>query len=174
LHKKLCKKIYGYEPDEELYNKAKYNIGLNDKSISDKIEIFNIACSNKDKEELYVMGPTESSGLKKKRGEITDETRMVKVKCVDSAKTLGAIIDEYYNKYEIIVKCDCEGAEYEIFDRLEKTDYFRKIDVFIMEWHCDRRDEIEQIFSRNRYMYYIFTTPGRTFGKCYAFKEIGG
>lgn len=69
------------------------------------------------------------------------------------------------------MKCDCEGAEYEIFYRLEQTGLLKKIDAFVMEWHCDRRSEIQQIFDRNGYMYLISNAPKRTFGKCYAIKK---
>lgn len=169
-NKEFVKRVYAFEPDKEVYEKAVLNIGLNSK-ISDKIETFNVACADGYRKETYIINPRESAGILKPRGNIGDSCNTVSVECVDSACVLGEIIDKHYGNEKIIVKCDCEGAEYEIFNRLEESGYFNKIDAFVMEWHAGRRDEIEKIFLRNNYVYMIYTTPGRTFGKCYAVKQ---
>lgn len=170
-NKEFVKKVYAFEPDRVVYDKALLNIKLN-KKISDKIETFNVACADKYKKETYIINPNISAGMLKQRGGIDENYKTVSVECVDSACVFGAIIDEHYGKNKIIMKCDCEGAEYEIFNRLEESGYFNKIDVFVMEWHAGRRKEIEEIFHRNKYVYMIYTTPGRTFGKCYAVKQL--
>lgn len=172
-NKEFVKKIYAFEPDKKVYEKAVYNIGLNEK-IKDLIEIYNVACSNGIRKELYVdhLEPSfASAGIRKKRSNDSIDCDAMEVECINSAKVLGKIIDKHLGKEKIVVKCDCEGAEYEIFYRLEESGYFDKIDVFVMEWHIGRRDEIEKIFSRNNFIYFITTTPGRTFGKCYAVRQ---
>lgn len=160
-------KIYGFEPDEINFEKAQYNFKQNIK-FSNKIESFNYALSDCDKTEQYIVNPIKSAGVRKKRDGDIKELNVVDVVCKDCSKIIESIIDEHEGKERIIVKCDCEGAEYEIFARLEATHLIDKIDAFVMEWHCDRRNEIEDFFSRNNFIFYINTTTGRTFGKCYA------
>lgn len=167
--KDSVKKVYAFEPDRKMYEKAIENIALNAR-IKDKIVTANVACANEDKKEVYIVNPIESAGIAKKRENKSAVVKEIEVVCVDSAKALGAIIDNHYGKEKILMKCDCEGAEYEIFYRLEEMGYFDKIDAFVMEWHADRREEIEKIFVRNDYTYIIYNNPGRTFGKCYAIK----
>lgn len=167
--KDFVKKVYAFEPDKIMYEKAVNNINLN-AHIKDKIVTANVACSNEDKKEIYVVNPIESAGIAKRRGKKLTDVKQIEVACVDSAKVLGTIIDNHYGREKILIKCDCEGAEYEIFFRLEEMGYFEKIDAVVMEWHADRRKEIENIFIRNDYTYMIYNNPGRTFGKCYAIK----
>lgn len=168
--KNFVKRVYAFEPDKIVYEKAIENINLN-MQLRDKIVTANVACSNEDKKEKYVATQVESAGIKKKKGNEPTNIKEIEVVCVDSAKALGTIIDNHYGKDKILVKCDCEGAEYEIFYRLEEMGYFSKIDAFAMEWHDGRREEIETIFSRNDYTYIIWNAPGRNFGKCYSIKN---
>lgn len=167
--KEFVKKVYAFEPDKIMYEKAQENINLNTK-LKDKIVTDNVACANEDKKEIYVVNPRESAGVVKRRETTSTNAKEMEVVCVDSAKALGTIIDSHYGKEKILMKCDCEGAEYEIFYRLEEMGYFDKIDAVVMEWHIGRREEIEKIFARNGYTYIIYNIPGRDFGKCYAIK----
>lgn len=172
-NKDFVKRIYSFEPDKKVYDKAVYNIGLNEKA-KEIIVTYNVAASNCNKKEFYVDHLDSSfisAGIRKKRTGDGADCETIEVECVDSAEILGKIIDNHYGKEKIVMKCDCEGAEYEIFYRLEESGYFDKIDVVVMEWHTGRRGEIEQFFSRNNFTYFITTTPGRTFGKCYAIKQ---
>ena len=169
-NKPFVKKEYGFEPDQRVYVEAEKNIKLNS-DIEDKVKTFNVACSDCHKEEEYVINERESAGIYKIRDKVTSENAQKEiVKCVDSAEVIGNIIEKHFTKNKIVMKCDCEGAEYEILNRLEEVEYLKKIDAFVMEWHLGRREEIEALFERNNYTYYIFTTPGRSFGKCYAFR----
>lgn len=150
-----------------------YNIGLN-KEAKDLIETYNVACSDSSRKELYVNHADPSvvsAGIRKKRLNDSTDCDTMEVECIDSAKILDEIIDRHLGKEKIVLKCDCKGAEYEIFYRLGESGYFDKIGAFVMEWHIGRRDEIEKIFSRNNFTYFITTTPGRTFGKCYVVRQ---
>jgi len=172
-NKQFVKKIYAFEPDKKVYEKALYNISLN-KGAGKAIETFNVACSDGNRKERYIdqVNPLfVSAGTRKRRLNDSIDCSTMEVECIDSAEVLGEIIDRHLGREKIIVKCDCEGAEYEVFYRLEETGYFDKIDAFVMEWHIGRRDEIEKIFARNDFIYFISTVPGRTFGRCYAVKQ---
>ncbi len=167
-NKSFVKKIYAFEPDLDVYEKAVKHIEMNE-HIANKVVSYNLACSDCNKEEVYVIDERKSAGIHI-AGENEKDSLTKVVKCVDASEVIGNIVKEHYGKNRIVMKCDCEGAEYEIFSRLEETGLFEKIDVFVMEWHLGRRTEIEMLFARNNYTYHIFTTPGRDFGKCFAFK----
>lgn len=76
--------------------------------------------------------------------DITTETVIVK----DAAEELASVLDEHKDKH-IIVKCDCEGAEFEIFRRLNETGLAGRIDVVMMEYHFEKPDELITILGEN-------------------------
>ena len=75
--------------------------------------------------------------------DITKETVIIK----DAAKEISKILEENKNKY-IIIKCDCEGAEFEIFERLDEQGLVGRIDVVIMEYHFEPPDRLVEILTR--------------------------
>lgn len=168
-NKEYVKKVYAFEPDKRVYEKAIHNISLNEK-IRDKIETFNVACANTDKQETYLIDSRESAGIFQRNNVLNSKCGEIEVTCVDAARVLGDIIDQHYGYEKILIKCDCEGAEYEIFYRLEEAGYFDKINAFVMEWHDGRRSEIEKIFERNNFAYIISENRRGIFGLCYAVK----
>ncbi|GAL81804.1 hypothetical protein JCM19274_363 [Algibacter lectus] len=78
------------------------------------------------------------------------------IKIVETAKEIQTIIDNA-NGQKIMIKMDCEGAEYEIFENLSQSKILDKIDVIIMEWHDNGSKTIEDtllkfgfnVFSRD-------------------------
>lgn len=168
-NKGYVKKIYAFEPDKRVYEKAIYNIELNE-NIKDKIETYNVACASEDKTETYLVDNRDSAGIFQMSNILNCGSEKIDVICVDAAKVLGKIIDQHYGNKKIVMKCDCEGAEYEIFYRLEETGYFNKIDAFVMEWHDNRKKEIAALFERNHYTYVITNEQRKIFGLCYAVK----
>ena len=57
-------------------------------------------------------------------------------------------MEENKNKH-VIVKCDCEGAEFEIFERLDEENIFSRIDVVMMEYHFGKPDRLINILTEN-------------------------
>jgi hypothetical protein len=73
-----------------------------------------------------------------------EETVMIK----DAAKEISSILEENEGKH-VIVKCDCEGAEFEIFERLNEKNVISRLDVIIMEYHFEKPDMLINIFTEN-------------------------
>lgn len=57
--------------------------------------------------------------------------------CVDIAGLIQKFGDE-----EIVLKLDCEGAEYPILERLRDTGLDSKLTLALVEWHSERRVEV--------------------------------
>ena len=146
------KRIYAYEPFKPTYELAKKNLGLNPQ-LSEKINAFNFGLG---KAEITLELPymTEATGgmstthyVCKGAKNISKETVVIK----DAAKEIGSIIANNKNKH-IIIKCDCEGAEFEIFERLNEEGLFGQIDVVLMEYHFQKPDGLIEILTENGFV----------------------
>ena len=145
------KKIYAYEPFKPTFELAKRNLELNPQ-LSEKINAFNFGLGKSEKtlELPYRDDATGSMstthGVCKNRKNTKKETVVVK----DAAKEVAAILKENKNKH-IIIKCDCEGAEFEIFERLREENIISRIDVVVMEYHFEKPDRLINILTENAF-----------------------
>lgn len=57
--------------------------------------------------------------------------RGLEVRCFDLARFLAK-----FERDHLIVKLDCEGAEYQLLPALRATDADLSIDLLLVEWHC--------------------------------------
>ena len=143
------KQIYSFEPFKPTFELAKRNLELNPQ-LSEKIKAFNFGLGKAEVMlELPYMakatgGMSTTHDVCKGEKNIRKESVVVK----DAAKEIVPILKENKNKH-IIVKCDCEGAEFEIFERLNEEKLIGEIDVIIMEYHHNRPDELIGILTEN-------------------------
>ena len=116
------KEIIAFEPIKENYDLLKENILLNK---IENIKCHNIAISDKISDvEIYVNEDFAAHSLIKKEGQPR------KVKSI----SLKNIFDENKISECDILKLDCEGSEYLIFEALPDN-YYNKIKKIIMEYH---------------------------------------
>ena len=47
----------------------------------------------------------------------------------------GLVLDAKRSGFGVVVKVDCEGSEFPIFEALDRDELFDDIDAFIIEWH---------------------------------------
>jgi len=143
------RKIYAYEPFKPTFESARRNLELNP-ALSKKITALNFGLGREDKIlELPYMddatgGMSTSHDVCGNQKSIRKEVVVIK----DAAKEITPIIEENKNKH-IIVKCDCEGAEFEIFERLQEENIISRIDVVIMEYHFEKPDRLINILTEN-------------------------
>jgi len=146
------KKIYAYEPFKPTFELAKRNLELNP-NLSEKINAFNFGLGKADITlELPYManatgGMSTTHDVCKGEKNIKKETVVVK----DAAKEITPILEENKDKH-IIVKCDCEGAEFEIFERLNEENIIGRIDVVMMEYHFEKPDRLINILAENGFV----------------------
>lgn len=143
------KKIYAYEPFKPTFELAKRNLELNPQ-LSKKINAFNFGLGKAETtlELPYMANATGGMSITYDvcKGAKNIKKEMVVIK--DAAEELTPILEENKDKH-IIVKCDCEGAEFEIFKRLNEKDIVSRIDVVMMEYHFEKPDGLVNIFTEN-------------------------
>ena len=150
-------KIYGFEPIQETYKQAIYNLQLN-KNIHKVEWIKNIGLGKDDRKETFLFdkntkGNTGVRGLlspsyTNNRGAIETD-----VLICDASVEIINILNENKDK-KVIVKMDCEGAEYEILDNLYKSGVINKIDVILLEWHDKGFKLIEDILLKSGFDFF--------------------
>jgi len=145
------KKIYAYEPFKPTFESAKRNLELNPQ-LSEKIKAFNFGLG-KTEETLELPYMVEATGgmstthdVCKNQKDTKKETVVIK----DAAREFASVLEENKDKY-IIVKCDCEGAEFEIFERLKEENLISRLDVVIMEYHFEKPDRLIDILTENAF-----------------------
>jgi len=145
------KKIYSFEPFKPTFELAKKNLELNPQ-LSEKINAFNFGLGKAETTlELPYMdkatgGMSTTHDVCRGEKDIRKETVVIK----DAAKEITPILAENKDRH-IIVKCDCEGAEFEIFERLNEEKLIRNIDVILMEYHFNKPDGLVSILTKNRF-----------------------
>jgi FkbM family methyltransferase len=143
------KKIYSFEPFKPTFKLAKKNLELNPQ-LSEKISAFNYGLGKAEAMlELAYMdnatgGMSTTHNVCKGEKNIKKETVIIK----DAAKEIAPILKENKDKH-IIVKCDCEGGEFEIFERLDEEDLIKNMDVILMEYHFRSPDGLVSSLTKN-------------------------
>lgn len=156
------KYIYAYEPFKPTVESAKRNLELNPQ-LSKKITVFNYGLGKEEATlELPYManatgGMSTTHDVCGGAKNITRETVIVK----DVAKEIAPVLEENKNKY-VIVKCDCEGAEFDIFERLNEKDILRNIDVVMMEYHFEDPERLVNILAKNGFAIQLKTGSSKS------------
>lgn len=164
-------KIYSFEPVVATYNQALYNFDLN-KKYSNKIEPFNFGLGGSTRAEkvLYDSQMKGNCGIRLDLSpSITiDKAQEIEIQIISIEKIIKDIIDRHPHQ-KIVLKIDCEGAEYEILKKLEKEDLLIKIDVFMIEWHDKGSEILEEILIKSDFNIVSRALSPIT-GMIYAFK----
>lgn len=149
-------KIYAFEPVPITFQQATLNLGLN-KEISKVVEIKNIGLGKNDREEIFLFNQNVkgNTGL---RGDLSasfkeDEVVEIAVAIKDASISIREIIAAN-PQCKVVLKMDCEGGEYEIFENLASSGVIEQIDYIMMEWHDRGEDILEEILRNNGFMYF--------------------
>jgi FkbM family methyltransferase len=150
-------KIYCFEPVLDTYNQAKYNFSINE-SAKKVAAINNFGLGKDDRDEVFIFdkqvkGNTGVRGKMSSSYSNNSTTEEVNVKIKSASSEIQKIIDSNSNS-KIVVKMDCEGAEYEIFESLT-SDIISSIDVFMIEWHDKGSKTIEDILLKNGFNLFL-------------------
>jgi FkbM family methyltransferase len=164
------KRIYAYELFKPTYEAALLNFEMNDSS---KIKAFNVGLGAETKQFKLPYTPASKArmGLS---GVPANEQFSDVVEVEVSMKDVAEEIIRLHNSEPNIkkfCKIDCEGAEYEILDRLFQKNAAQLIDRYIIEWHTLSTDNIEKQFLSLGFDLVKSTNPESRTGLIYAFKN---
>ncbi|MEP7322773.1 MAG: FkbM family methyltransferase [Saprospiraceae bacterium] len=168
------KKVYGFEPFKGTFDVAEKNIELNNYAAS-KIERFNYGLGSAHVTLKVPLPPNGSLGGSTSDfvfGELLDESKrtLTSVEIQGICENLNKI-HQSENDRKIILKLDCEGAEYEIIESLRKNNLIDKVDIFLIEYHLKGNQELIKIFIENGFSLFAPGSPDVSlFGMLYVFK----
>jgi len=146
LFTKLCldsgvKKVYSIEPNKRSLENLNY-IFKNDH----RVTVIDKAVHTECKKIIIYSNPINSTISSVNKNHIVNEGFETEENEVDTI-TISELI-KFYNLNKIsLLKMDIEGAEYEIFNKLE-SDVFEKIDSFLIEFHDNYENKIELIIQK--------------------------
>lgn len=169
---KNVEKIYSFEPVVNTYEQAVYNLSLNEK-LSPKIEAFNIGLGATTRVEKVLYNPQAKGncGIRLESSLVIDKNNAAEIEI--NIQDISTILPDLFAKHvqqKKVLKIDCEGAEYEILQKLNDSDLFSEIDVLLIEWHDKGATILENILIENNFRVvsrYLTTISGMI----YAFKQ---
>ncbi len=161
------KAVYGFEPVPAIYEKAVLNFELNSK-LAKKITAHNFGLGNEDKQ-VTVSFNEYNSGVTSMHPAAKKRAKQVKITIKHATKQIQQIISDHPT-CPIVMKCDCEGAESDIFIALDKACLLPKITEIIMEYHFSLDKEIELLLDKNSFVWRKNSTE-KTYGIIHAIKK---
>lgn len=152
------KDVYGFEPFKPTFEQAMFNFKINEK-YADIIHPYNYGLGDEDKEltfEYYPRTPGRMSTVKSideihpsRKYETKTETVQIK----NAAKNIDSIIEQHKDN-KIIIKCDTEGSEKEIFESLDSRGVLKNIDVVMLEYHFSYDVILMDILKRSGFVFF--------------------
>jgi len=142
------KAIYAFEPVIDTFEQANYNFSLNE-GIRKVKQIKNIGLAGNNREATFLFnrafkGNTGLRGILSPSFKNTNKSEERRVKLREASAEIKEITG-ICSEQLLLVKMDCEGAEYEILQNLYDTQTLHLIDVLIIEWHDKGAEKIEEL-----------------------------
>lgn len=181
-HMSNVKKIYAYEPFHETCDVLQKNIELNEQA-QRKVSLYPVGLGEEAKESRISYNSNMSCGVSvledvnQKAFDMYEQwglidkkqTKSDTINIIDIAKEFRRI--KLLNPSEkLVVKMDCEGSEYKLFDRLQEEDLLGEISVLMMEWHYNGSGYFESLLEENGFSYFSFNKSD-FLGTIYAIKK---
>ncbi len=151
-----AKKVLAIEPFPMTYNYLIKNISEN--NLGHIITPLNIALAKTKGEVILSIEKYNSVG---QRAKTVDRGLSIKTVTVDD-------ILECLNEEGIVLKIDCEGCEYDIFENI-RSKTLRKVDEILIEYHYGRKDLIS-LLRREGFMVKSIAKKGNKVGLVYGYK----
>jgi FkbM family methyltransferase len=131
--KDSVREVHAFEPFPETYQRAQANLAINP-DLAAKIRTYNVGLSDGDSLTTLMMpsgSPSGSLSLEGLGGDVP-----VEIAVRDAATMLAPIFAEARGHgRDIVMKVDCEGSEFAIFETLEAADMLKHVSAFMVEWH---------------------------------------
>ncbi|MGL4452581.1 MAG: FkbM family methyltransferase [Sarcina sp.] len=165
---KNVEKVIGFEPFYQTYQKALENIELN-QELKEKITLNNYGLG--DKNEFIEVTYDESfcGSMSSVRSNECFGTMKCEIEIRDVVKELKKYVENIYEE-KVVLKIDCEGAEFEIFRALSKErQELDNVEAILMEWHERNPKELIEILNKMNFKVFCRTIKNNI-GMIYAMK----
>lgn len=162
--------IYCFEPVSNTFAVAQKNFALNNSKV---ISFENIGLGKNNRTETFLFD-NYCKGNAGIRGKLSPSYKNnpnlveVAVTIKDATEQIAKIIENTQNN--IVVKMDCEGAEYEIMENLAQSQILKKIDILMIEWHDKGATELESILQNAGFNFFS-KNLGPNSGLLYAYRK---
>jgi FkbM family methyltransferase len=172
--KSSCLEVFAFEPFKDTISHAEKNIQLNP-LYADKIRISNVALGFPARtiDVDYAPKYKGSVGIRGTGSHINDKGLLVPTKMVveDVADHFSRVLNS--KSVDVVVKMDCEGAEYEILARLQDSGLLKdeKIKCFMIEWHYDGPTILVDMLTVIGFQIISLKPTDNTIGMLYAFRR---
>ena len=124
--------VFSFEPFAVPFRRAGDNFRRNP-GLAAKIRAENFGLADRNQELTVRSDPAATIGVSI-RGVQGGSPERIRIR--DAASELGPILkDAAEHGLGVVMKMDCEGSEFAIFESLARGKLFDKIDAFMIEWH---------------------------------------
>lgn len=147
-------KVFAFEPFQPTYSMALQNIKLN-KAFAGKINTNNFGLAKENADIHVSYSPKEkgrmgTKGLPKSEGYIPSNVSSQLLRLKQASEEFSKIKEQVKDHF-VVCKIDTEGAEYEIIDSLYRANLISFPDVYFIEWHEIKPDDIVEKLKKNNY-----------------------
>lgn len=165
--------VVGFEPLLPTYEQAKRHLEMN-RHFADKITLFNYGLADSDQEILVDYSTTwkGSVGIYAPPQFVKSaaDQRKERIRVRKASDAFHEILAKSKAK-AIIVKMDCEGAEYEIVKNLVRSGAIQNISALMIEWHDRGRQVLSSTLLDNGFVVWAVKADiDRDLGIMYAVK----
>jgi len=165
----FCKKIFAFEPFIPTRKLAEKNFLLNPFSNKIQVNNFGLGFPERNLEINYSEEIKGSVGVNSitKKSNVNYHKEILEIK--DASFAFKEKVKSAVGK--IIVKIDCEGAEYEILERLKETGDIYIPSFFMIEWHDKGSDALKKIFEEDDFKILSFKDDSKGVGMLYVYNK---
>ncbi|NQY43848.1 MAG: FkbM family methyltransferase [Legionellales bacterium] len=153
------KKIYAYEPFQETYKIAQENFKLNPQE-SEKIEFFNFGLDRQNEFRQLPYNREFSSSMTTYSNEINKywyETVQTNIELRQASKEVKKIYNSH-KELSLVLKCDIQGTEFDLFEELDQNDALELVDIILLETHKYYPAKIINILKKHNFSVFVQVT----------------
>ena len=171
-----CLSIYSFEPFKLTFEQALFNMSLNP-GIKNKINPANFGLGDTARQitvpyDKIIKGNMGINGIPSHSMRANQEILNDEIEIRNAAETLLPIIKLIKETTDtIVLKVDCEGAEYEIFESFAASDLLSSFNAIIIEWHAKGPEPILTYLKESGFTIFAFDPASKSAGMIYAFKK---
>ena len=127
------RRVYSFEPFPSTYARGMANLSLN-QDLAAKIVPSNTGIGDVEGRVVMRVVDTDDSGSRATR-DVGEEGVEIELEMARASIAVARIIDAEPD-CDIVLKIDCEGAEFAIFEELRRGGIIGRVSAFMVEWHA--------------------------------------